>query len=190
MLACSPPDAFCEAVFRADHTLHGVVQLITHTYLAVCHDLLIERLESLHVACQLVCVAFVKVVLAVVVPRCCLVVVERVTTAEDDILEGLDISGILAEEATDLLHLSHGALLPGGVVRLVEGRYAHHLQALALHVCLRGGDECCPAGREHLCRLRDTGVIPVDNPRLLIGVEVDARVGSPFLYIADAPIQP
>ena len=135
-------------------------------------------------------VALVEVFLACRVPAERLVVVQGVAAAEEDVLELFLVVLVFAEFLADGGEVVLRALVPGAVVRLVEGRYADDLQAVVLHIALGEGYQLAPA-----VGLRNAAgaAIPVGDlfevAFHLVGVEVDAGMGSVFLHNSDALVQ-
>lgn len=190
VVAGAPPDALRQSVLLSDHALHGVVQFVADSDLAVLLHLLVELGEVVEAACQLVGVSLVEVFLAGVVPFECIVVVEGVSPAEEDVLEFLFVLLVLAQFLADGGEVSLGSLVPGCQIRFVEWRDADDLQSAFLYIAFGQCNQFAPA-----VGLRGAVAAAIPFGHLfqgsfhLVGIEVDGGVGRPLLDQVDAVVE-
>ena len=116
----APPHAGLHAVLGTHHSFAHVVQLVGITIVAVGRHLREEFGIGIEGACQLMGTTPVYIGLHGIIPRQGLIAVQRVARRDEE-------SGIfLLQLSRYLFHVGLAALLPVGVVGLVEGRHTYH----------------------------------------------------------------
>ena len=166
----APPDTCFHAVFDAHDGFAHVVELVGIAVLAIILHQFEEVGIGVERTCQLVGVTPIDIRLGGVVPQGCLVAVERVACCDGDVGEHF------LQPARYLFEVAPAALVPRGVVGLVEGRECDDLmiRIMLLDVLRRGSDGSHPVVDVGFV----VGAIVVADACLLVTVQDDVAVGA------------
>lgn len=139
----APPNTSLHAILYAYDGFHYVVELIGCSMVPIGTHGLEEFGVVVKRTCELVGVTLVDIGAETIVPFQSFVAVEGVATADADVFEEL----IFLHKAAYLLEIGHGALIPIGIVGLVEGGDAHYIKPLVATIVDRSLEELDPLGR-------------------------------------------